>query len=60
MKCEVASTSDLCTLLTSHLVVVKRSGRDLEGVDRAKSENNMVASVMEEVERGSYAVYRSL
>ena len=47
MKCEVASTSDLCTLLTSHSVVVKRSGRDLEGVDMAKSENNMVASVME-------------
>ena len=47
MKCKAASTSDLCTLLTSHPVVVKRSGQDLEGVDRVESEKKMVASVME-------------
>lgn len=47
VKCEAVSTSDLCTLLASHSVVVKKKGRDLEGVDKEESEKNMVASVME-------------
>ena len=47
MNCDVSSDSDLCTLLTSHSVVVRREGRVLEGVAGETGDINTVAAVME-------------
>ena len=47
MSCDATSTSDLCTLLTSHPVVVRKEGQDLEGVEEGLEEKNLAAAVME-------------
>ena len=47
VKCEASSGSDLCTLLSTHVAVVRKEGRVLVGVAKGANENNTVAAVME-------------
>ena len=47
MSCDVTSTSDLCTLLTSHTVVVRTEGGEVEGVGEGGTENDNAAAAME-------------
>lgn len=47
VSCDADSASDLCTLFTSHSVVVRKEGRGLEGMAGEIASNDTIASVLE-------------